>query len=131
MAVKSFTRGSSTYTCRCCGRTTRASRDPSEAGIELCAPCYELAGWENTLSDEGAKAVDLENVTDEFKDLLKKGVTEKKLEQTFPDLWALAMVKSEATALAATRTKYTYAEGMTDADKRKLRAAARKAVKKS
>lgn len=141
MAVKSFQRGSSVYVCRCCGRSTRASRDMSEGDIKLCAQCYELAGWENTFSDYGAEEVNVENVTSEFNDLLKKGVTEAKLEATFPDLWKLAMTdepdalmitpKGDLVRESETNVKYEYPAGMSSADKKKFRAAARKAAKKS
>src|SRR5690348_17023746 len=49
MANKSFRKGQSTYTCRCCGRVTRDTN--SEGSIELCAQCYELAGFENMIQD--------------------------------------------------------------------------------
>lgn len=141
MAVKSFQRGSSVYTCRCCGRSTRASRDMSEGDIQLCAQCYELAGWENTLSDMGEEELNLDVIADEFEDLIKKGVTEAKLEATFPDLWKLAMT-DESDALMITpkgdlvreseiNVKYEYPAGMSSADKKRFRAAARKAAKKS
>lgn len=139
MAVKSFTRGSSTFICRCCGRNTRATRDRSEGDIELCAQCYELAGWENTLSDMGEEELDLVSITSEFTDLLKKGVTEAKLEKTFPDLWKLAMTDEpdalmidkdgeliRESELSRSNAKYVYPEGMSAADKKKFRAAARR-----
>lgn len=45
-----FQRGASVYSCRCCKRATRGSGGDS-AGVHLCDQCYELAGYENMLSD--------------------------------------------------------------------------------
>jgi hypothetical protein len=36
-------------TCQVCGR--KASPPEGTLGIELCQPCYDYAGWENTHSD--------------------------------------------------------------------------------
>ena len=46
-----FQRGSGVFKCDCCARNTRNTGQPH--GSRLCAECYELAGWENSLSDEG------------------------------------------------------------------------------
>ncbi len=45
-----FQRGAGVYTCRCCKRATRGSGGDS-AGVRLCDQCYELAGYENMVSD--------------------------------------------------------------------------------
>lgn len=49
MKKTTFQRGSGCYVCRVCKRQTRDTGD--NGGVELCPPCYELAGIENTLMD--------------------------------------------------------------------------------
>ncbi len=44
--------GASTYLCRICKHNTR-NVGGDEMGVRLCLPCYELAGIENALSDNG------------------------------------------------------------------------------
>jgi hypothetical protein len=46
-----FQRGSGVFACDICGRRTRNTGQPHDS--RLCEECYELAGWENCLSDEG------------------------------------------------------------------------------
>lgn len=46
-----FLRGQSVYTCRCCSRQTRQTGRGDNDGIELCAECYDLSGWENQFMD--------------------------------------------------------------------------------
>ena len=48
--VKRFEKGTSTYTCRCCKKTTRDT-GIGEKGVQLCAFCYEEAGWENSFDN--------------------------------------------------------------------------------
>lgn len=43
-------RDGSTFTCDCCGRTTRHTGVQS-AGSKLCPQCFELAGIDNEISD--------------------------------------------------------------------------------
>ncbi|MBI5259792.1 MAG: hypothetical protein HY855_25050 [Burkholderiales bacterium] len=38
------------YTCRMCGKSTRETGD-GESGVGLCWKCFEIAGLENTISD--------------------------------------------------------------------------------
>lgn len=40
------------YVCRVCKHRTRAV-DGDEEGVQLCSPCFTLAGLENSLSDNG------------------------------------------------------------------------------
>lgn len=54
MAINRFRRNfsrQSTFTCRVCSRKTRDTGD--NGSLELCPQCYELAGIENTISDNG------------------------------------------------------------------------------
>jgi hypothetical protein len=52
MTTKStFQRGSGCYRCNCCKRQTRATGDNWNSGA--CPECYEIAGLENALSDNG------------------------------------------------------------------------------
>ncbi len=48
-----FTRGSALFTCRCCGRSTRDTGRGDNEGVRLCAECYDLAGEENHMADNG------------------------------------------------------------------------------
>lgn len=52
---RGFARGSfaQTYTCRCCHRVTRPTGIGDNDGVQLCVECYDLAGEENHLSDNG------------------------------------------------------------------------------
>ncbi len=89
MALKSFVRGSSVYSCCVCARRTRAtSGEHSETargrGHGICEECYELAGIENEISD-GYKT--LEERMPVIKDYLalieKKGGDISEWKQTF------------------------------------------------
>lgn len=48
-----FVKGQSTYSCRCCKRLTRQTGRGDNDMVNLCAPCYDLAGEENHISDNG------------------------------------------------------------------------------
>lgn len=48
-----FARGSGVYKCRCCERQTRSTGRGDNENVGLCAECYDLAGEENSLSDNG------------------------------------------------------------------------------
>lgn len=48
-----FTKGSGMYACRCCKRNTRDTGRGDNEGVQLCADCYDLAGEDNHLSDNG------------------------------------------------------------------------------
>lgn len=48
-----FARGSGVYACRCCGRSTRSTGRGDNENVSLCAECFDLAGEENSLSDNG------------------------------------------------------------------------------
>lgn len=60
MAINRFRNfgGGSVFACRCCTRKTRYAGQG--IGTELCPQCYELAGIDNMLNDEGRKATDAE-----------------------------------------------------------------------
>jgi hypothetical protein len=53
-----FAKFSGVYVCRCCGRKTRSTGRGDNENCQLCAECYDLAGIENEISDNG-----IENVT--------------------------------------------------------------------
>lgn len=48
----SFGYGTPTFTCRTCRRRTRDTGD--NGNVELCPDCYELAGQQNGLWDNGS-----------------------------------------------------------------------------
>lgn len=52
MALKNFRRGETTYICQVCKKNTR-NVGGDEAGCRLCLDCFNLAGIENGLSDNG------------------------------------------------------------------------------
>lgn len=127
MANKSFRRGQSTYTCRCCGRTTRDVH--GEGHIGICYECFELAGFENMLSDDGELTVDsIDTVRSYFEDLMSKGVTAEKCAREFADIYALAFPTVSAPVKARKdTTKYDYPTNLTNAQKKAFRAKARRA----
>lgn len=51
MAINRFERGATTYRCACCKRLTRNTGDEGSTG--LCFECFELAGIDNEISDNG------------------------------------------------------------------------------
>jgi len=66
-----FARGSGCYTCRACGRRTREVGDGAQ--VQLCEPCYDLAGWQNSISDNGPTEDSLEACRTATKTILSKG----------------------------------------------------------
>lgn len=46
-----FAKGSGVYQCQCCNRSTRATGRGDNENVGLCAECYDLAGYENSLQD--------------------------------------------------------------------------------
>lgn len=42
--------GRTTFNCASCGRLTR---DVDQGGTDCCPQCYELAGYDNMLNDDG------------------------------------------------------------------------------
>ncbi len=48
-----FVKGSAIYTCRICERRTRQTGRGDNELVGLCGECYDLAGEENHLSDNG------------------------------------------------------------------------------
>ena len=68
-----FKRGSAVFNCRCCGRATRATGRGDNEFVQLCAECYDLAGEENHLSDNGKLYDSPENVLGLIKSVAEKG----------------------------------------------------------
>lgn len=52
-----FAKGSGVYTCNCCGRQTRSTGRGDNENLKLCAECYELAGYDNQVSDYGVDSL--------------------------------------------------------------------------
>jgi hypothetical protein len=52
--VASQTAGCQLHECVSCG----AQSYGSDAGEDLCEPCFELGGWDNQLNDDGATEID-------------------------------------------------------------------------
>lgn len=53
-----FTKGTGAYSCSCCGRITRDTGRGDCELVKMCGECYDLAGEENHLSDNGGKFYD-------------------------------------------------------------------------
>lgn len=69
-----FARGSGCYTCDSCHRKTRATnRDAAFTG--LCAECYELASFYNTLQDGGSVLPYAAAIMEHCANITKKGGT--------------------------------------------------------
>lgn len=58
LTTNRFARGSGMYACRCCGRNTRSTGRGDNEHARLCVECFELAGYENLLTDQGELSVD-------------------------------------------------------------------------
>jgi hypothetical protein len=48
--ARQFGRGATTFKCQVCERMTR---DTGQGVDHLCEQCYEIAGWDNTVNDNG------------------------------------------------------------------------------
>lgn len=56
MAIKRFRRGLSTFVCQTCKRRTRETNgDHAQTGN--CSWCFDLAGIENAISDNGEEVI--------------------------------------------------------------------------
>jgi hypothetical protein len=62
-----FAKGSGCFTCAGCKRQTRSTGDNGYSG--LCPECYEIAGQENALSDNGPDWAYAANATAEIERL--------------------------------------------------------------
>ncbi len=72
---RGFARGSlaQTYKCRCCGRVTRPTGTGDNDGVGLCVECFDLAGEENHLSDNGEFYGSPQEVLDNIAEIARKG----------------------------------------------------------
>ena len=57
-----FTKGSGCYICNSCGLKTRSTGDNGQC--HLCENCYDLAGFDNTVSDNGIESLTEGNIAD-------------------------------------------------------------------
>jgi hypothetical protein len=57
-----FTKGSGCYTCNACGLKTRSTGDNGQC--HLCENCYELAGYDNMVSDNGVESLTESHISD-------------------------------------------------------------------
>ena len=72
---KQFERfGRGVFTCMSCGRKTRETTSDNP---DLCGPCYELAGYENGVTDNGIEQIPgyLAGAVQEYKAITSKGGT--------------------------------------------------------
>lgn len=90
MAIKGFEPGAAVYTCRACGKRTRAVGDEinsiSFKGDQgLCADCWDLAGYDNARQDGCLEESSFKFVVGIFEYVAKNG---KSAAAYFPDLAA-------------------------------------------
>lgn len=68
MAIGKFRKGETTYICQSCKKTTR-NTGGDEVNCRLCLDCFNLAGIDNHLSDNGIESM-LDSYGDEAKAIL-------------------------------------------------------------
>jgi len=78
MNIKKFQKGETTYTCQSCKKLTR-NTGGDERQSNLCLDCYELAGIDNYLTDNGQ----LDNYGDEARDTFQR---RPELKAHFPEI---------------------------------------------
>ena len=144
--VSKFVKGSSTFKCACCTRLTRFTGDQA-VGAKVCPQCWDLAGYENQLSDDGQlDAQTGAHVNDIFHELFAKdGVDMARVQSEFEGtLWDFYSPKAKVLddalleLVAAQSSGFTYAtraelaamDADTRAAYRKARRAAAKAARK-
>lgn len=89
-----FARGSGVYTCRVCKHNTRHTGGDG-AGVRLCDTCFELAGEDNHLADNGKTYGSTEGVRALLAQLDKRS-GEGTARRCFPDVWAAVWPQAEA-----------------------------------
>lgn len=71
---KGFVKGGGTvYSCRVCGRLTRPTGTGDNDGVQLCVECYDLAGEENSMNDNGEFYGKPENILADIAQIVSKG----------------------------------------------------------
>lgn len=116
MAHARFTKGSATFICDCCGHNTRNTGVQS-VDSKLCPACWELAGLENALSDDGEErfaAIYADEVNVYFAEIRARSDAEyKKARQSFDTL--IPYINEEAfaeqTEPVAVETDHSVAKG--------------------
>lgn len=104
-----FQRGQSTYTCQSCKKLTRNT--DCEGQVRLCADCFELAGCENHLTDNGA-----ESLVEQYGSVVKSIFADRpELRNFFPTL--SKEIPMTATATKTNAKKSTTAESNGKAQK--------------
>jgi hypothetical protein len=75
-----FERGSGMYECRCCTRKTRSTGNGDNENVRLCVDCFDLAGYENMVSDG-------EDLSDAYKADIKNLVAFLKTKVSDVSMW--------------------------------------------
>jgi tRNA G26 N,N-dimethylase Trm1 len=87
MANNRFQQGRGVFVCECCGRRTRDSGQ--SVSSECCYECYELAGWQNAVWDNGFDA-EIASARDQLvAAAVRKGSNEARIRKEFSDLWPI------------------------------------------
>jgi hypothetical protein len=72
MKSRTFQKGSGCFNCASCGRLTRHTTSDNP---EICGPCYELAGFENGVTDNGIDQIAgyLSDAVSYYQEITSKG----------------------------------------------------------
>ncbi len=72
MKSRTFQKGSGCFKCSSCGRLTRHTTSDNP---DICGPCYELAGFENGVTDNGVEHIAgyLSDAVSYYKEIVSKG----------------------------------------------------------
>lgn len=81
MSIKRFRRGETTYTCHSCKKLTR-NTGGDERQCDLCLDCFNLAGIDNGLTDNGPEYFN-SNYGDEARGILRR---RPELAECFPEI---------------------------------------------
>jgi len=97
-----FQKGTGLYECKCCGHKTRSTGQGDNEHVGLCTVCYDLAGEENHLSDNGTFYGSKGDITGLLKVLDSRNPSNK----LFPEVRAhLATLEAEPAPAPAKKAK--------------------------
>ena len=87
MRRNNFSRGfgKSTFECGTCGRQTRITHQPSDS--TCCFECWELAGWQNSVWDNGMDDQTIAARDALIATIIKRGGDADAVRAEFPDLF--------------------------------------------
>jgi hypothetical protein len=87
-----FQQGSGVFECQCCHRPARDTGDNGQ--LKLCSQCFEIAGYENTLSDHGElQPSEAAHVREQFNQLTQLLGSASKARDTAEELYDYVFIK--------------------------------------